>query len=1276
MFRLSLIYTFVFLISNNSFGTILKTSQSGNWTNASTWTTGVIPSNLDSVLINPGDTVFINSSSASCYFIKNQGVIYFKSASNSITSTISIFNGGEITGTSNGTFETTKLEVLGNSIIGKSNINVTDSLIVSGILDINSSSGSKSIGTLLITGDIINSSNEDLLINGNITNEGNIEFRDGKISFNNNAEIYGDLKLNELSMTNSLIVNDSLSIESKLNGNGEIINKGILLLGMTNGNFLIDSIDCSAAGNELHLIRNGSQEIPKLSNNLFNSIHLNGSGNYKSSQELIGNEINIDNQSSVTFEHRITANKLDVQNNSILETSDYFDLQHITTYNFGLSSSLFLNNNQILTQTIQVGNLEIASGFTLQMNNLDSLFIAGNFEGNGDLVGNPTVIYNGSQRQIIKEMNYENMIYNNSSGDSSIFYGPNTIEYLKVISGELKVGNLNIDSCDIERNGTIQIGGHDPIFGTSVNVKGEILIYSNGAQPQFNNLIIDKNGTFRNNSSCDIQISGNLTVNGSFSGCDGTACDYTFSKTNAYIFGIDTVDIPRLTASKINNSSILKISKAIDIDSLFNHYILILETDTQNLSGVIDLSNDDNTIIFNKNGEQILPPSIKSAHHLRIRNQGDKTLSTDMTINGNLIIEESASLKTDSFQITGNVNSLIQIDSLGAIVLGHNFSERNILFPKYFSSISLHDSSSVYYSSKADQTIAGQPEYGNLIIDDGSIISSVKSIQGDSLIINGNLQLMESSLTLEANEKIIDLSGDWDGPGSLKLTTGKLLIGGDGNADGLLESGTSEVIYNGNQRQRIKIADYFDLTIDKSGDAYTRANKGSLSVSNNTMVKNGTLDFNSEKCEIENLIVDDSVTFSSKIQEKYFEDITINSNGLFLLDYDEEIFFNGNIVCNGELVASKGTITFNDTLSPQSIDGSGTIELSKITLSKKEDTLTIQSSINLQDTLFIKEGKIQLNDVINISNNGFIQGETNEHNISGIGKLSTQTTIINGTYQNIAGLGLSITSPTPMGLTLIERELSPYTLISNESIKRVYNIEPTINNGLNVSIEFNYWDTELNGNDEDELEIFKSSDGGSNWLNQGGVLDAEANTLSLNGITSFSKWSAGSGNLTPLAVELIDFYGKRENNTILLDWEILSEINSAYYQINFSFDGEHFDSLTSLTASNLSNYSFIWENAPNETVFFELIEIETNGTKNRLDTIVVLEEINNQPTAWITGNKIITKNFETGILSLYSNEGRLIFQNETDVSNLPSGKYYINIINAFGEWTFETLKSN
>jgi len=60
--------------------------------------------------------------------------------------------------------------------------------------------------------------------------------------------------------------------------------------------------------------------------------------------------------------------------------------------------------------------------------------------------------------------------------------------------------------------------------------------------------------------------------------------------------------------------------------------------------------------------------------------------------------------------------------------------------------------------------------------------------------------------------------------------------------------------------------------------------------------------------------------------------------------------------------------------------------------------------------------------------------------------------------------------------------------------------------------------------------------------------------------------------------------------------------------------------------------------------------------------------------AWINGNKIITRNFETGILSLYSNEGKLIFQNETDVSNLPSGKYYIHIINAFGEWTFEAFK--
>ena len=74
----------------------------GGATSPDTWLKGVKPISNDTVIIYPGDTIFINSSKASCYYLLNEGIVYFKSASNQLSSTVSLFNNGTITGSSLG----------------------------------------------------------------------------------------------------------------------------------------------------------------------------------------------------------------------------------------------------------------------------------------------------------------------------------------------------------------------------------------------------------------------------------------------------------------------------------------------------------------------------------------------------------------------------------------------------------------------------------------------------------------------------------------------------------------------------------------------------------------------------------------------------------------------------------------------------------------------------------------------------------------------------------------------------------------------------------------------------------------------------------------------------------------------------------------------------------------------------------------------------------------------------------------------------------------------
>ena len=1272
----ALIYAFVFLFSNKTEASLLKSVQSGNWNTGSTWDIGSIPNIGDTVQILPGDTIFINSSAANCNHLILEGVAFFKSSSNQLTTLECSLKNGEITGSNLGEFATDKLTVKENSKIGKCNLNINDSLIIIGHLDLTSASGQKSIKNLVNHGAISNSSNEDFHIVGNLTNNGIVEFKEGKCHFSAPSVLSGAWTFFRVSITDSLVVIDSLQINDQIEGFGFIENRGVLGLGMTNANFQIDSLRLSCPGNELILNRNGIQTIPKLSNNSFQTITFQNEGVFHSSENIKGKRINVLSGSEVNLKHEIVADSLVLKNTSTLKTYDYFNLNDINNLEIQKNSFLEINNDQFISKSLQVGNIKIEDGKELQYYFPDTLFVGGDFNQSGILKGSGIIYYNGSEKQTIKAKDYHQFIYANEGEDSSTFYGDFQIDTLTILRGKLKIGSLTINQSLIDSNGTIQIGGHAPTFEDSVNVFGELNIISNSAEPSFYWINILEKGSFTNQTTADITILNGINNNGSFDGCNGTACLYTFESPKAYLYGIDTINIPRIKAKKLYNHGITSISKAINIDSLINEKdaLLLLQVDTQNINGQFDFSSLNNTLVLNKTGDQVLKENMVDFQNLKIANSGTKTIANDIIINNNLNLNPISVLKTDSFQITGNSDGTIIIDSAATFILGHNFSLNNITFPDEFKSFQIHDSSFVKYASKGDQWISSLPDYGNLIIDDGAITTCNKTITGDTLTIKGNLDLIESSLTLLANEKSINLRGDWNGPGAIKLTTGSFYIGGDGNADGELKAGNSNVVYNGVGRQRVKVGHYYNLTVNKNGHAYTRANTGSIIVSNNATVKKGTLEFSTEKCEIENLIIEDSVIFSSKLQDKFFENISVNPDGLFLLDIDEQIYINGNIENYGTMESTIGLINFSDSINNQNISGTGVYSLAQTALNKKYTTLTISSDLTLADTLKIVSGKTELNSTIQLVNLGFINGETAENNLWGNGKVSTNEVFLPGNYNNIGGLGINLTTATPLGNTLIERELKPAQIDEEESISRVYNIQPQFNSGLNASLSFNYWESELNGNIEDEAQVYKSIDEGTTWFNHSGNIDKISNLVSINGISSFSKWTIWSKPLTPLAVELSSFTGERENGNIHLNWEVLVEIGTAQYQINYSKDGVHFDSLCTIYPIADLNYFYTWKNAPNQVLFFELIEIETSGIKNRLDTIVVKPDLNETPKAWLENGIIQTTNFNVGTINLYDLNGKLIYKNKTNINDLPTGKYFIELLSPSNRWTFDVWK--
>ena len=95
-----------------------------------------------------------------------------------------------------------------------------------------------------------------------------------------------------------------------------------------------------------------------------------------------------------------------------------------------------------------------------------------------------------------------------------------------------------------------------------------------------------------------------------------------------------------------------------------------------------------------------------------------------------------------------------------------------------------------------------------------------------------------------------------------------------------------------------------------------------------------------------------------------------------------------------------------------------------------------------------------------------------------------------------------------------------------------------------------------------------------------------------------------------LPVELVAFSGQKQNNTILLDWNTASEINSDYFLIERSADGLSFISIATLKAAGNSDvanrYQFSDTTAEENTIwYYRLKQVDFDGTSYYSRTIAV-----------------------------------------------------------------------
>ena len=237
--------------------------------------------------------------------------------------------------------------------------------------------------------------------------------------------------------------------------------------------------------------------------------------------------------------------------------------------------------------------------------------------------------------------------------------------------------------------------------------------------------------------------------------------------------------------------------------------------------------------------------------------------------------------------------------------------------------------------------------------------------------------------------------------------------------------------------------------------------------------------------------------------------VTISNNSIFNLG--SAVFnLSSNWINNGTVNTSNGTIGFTNASGNQTYSDDSGADINNFVVNKAAGDVVLLNNITVNGMLTCTSGDLELNGKIIILGNLAGVSEAASATIKGNSGHIEATRDLNAPNNlDVAGLGLTLTSAVNLGSTKIIRAHKSQTTNTNGSIKRAFDVAPTTNTNLNATVVFKYDDDELNGLNEADLQLYKSTDGGLTWLTQGGILDAASNTVTLAGVQDFSLWTLG-----------------------------------------------------------------------------------------------------------------------------------------------------------------------
>lgn len=382
---------------------------------------------------------------------------------------------------------------------------------------------------------------------------------------------------------------------------------------------------------------------------------------------------------------------------------------------------------------------------------------------------------------------------------------------------------------------------------------------------------------------------------------------------------------------------------------------------------------------------------------------------------------------------------------------------------------------------------------------------------------------------------------------------------------------------------------------------------------------------------------------------------------------DVSIF--GDLINNGVASLGAGAVKFRGT-NAHLITGStntdfGTLEVSNTSAGT---AVLLDQSITVSNTVQMTLGSLNLSGFdIDLGTTGQVVNETNGNRIFGAGEIkATRTLAASTAYNNIAGIGLSITTDAvaPMQTDFARGHISQVVGGTNNSIQRYFDISPTVNTSLNATLKFFYFQDEIADIDgidpsEDQLIPWRSEDNGLTWEGQHYPAqlsnDNVANWVQLTQIPAFSKWTLSDWLTEPLPIELLSFTATPTEHTVDLEWTTLSEVNNDFFTVERSADAINFtEVLTKDGAGNstvVRNYSDTDYNPLQGISYYRLKQTDFNGTSEYSQIVPVYfgNRVTPAVTSFVNADRDISLSIdalvsENASIRVFDLSGKLIME--------------------------------